>query len=103
MDSQKQVFKCLGNGCEKTLQTLSGGSKHHKKCSYQRQVSEKHYIVIEESNKVKCKRCYNLFNVASKWYKHNQNNPYQPEKEKTKKIHKCIICSKEFDRYSKLN
>ena len=57
MDSQKQVFKCLGNGCEKAFQTLSEGSKHHKKCSYHSQVSEEGYIFLEESNNVKCKRC----------------------------------------------
>ena len=37
------------------------------------------------------------------WYKHNQNaHINQKKKNKTKKIHKCIVCSKEFDRYSKL-
>ena len=96
MDRQTQEFKCLRKGCEKTFQTLSGRSKHHKKCSYQRRVSEKGYTVLEESNKIKGGK---VFSVVSNWYKHNRNAHINQKK---KKIHKCIVSSKEFDHYPKM-
>ena len=84
LGSLKQVLKCGGIGCEKTFQTLPGRSKHHKKCSYQRQVSGKGYIVLEESNKVTCKRYEKVFSVVSNWYKHDWNAHKSTRKTKTK-------------------
>ena len=99
---KEMEYRCLQNGCNKIFKTLSGRSKHHRTCDKEFVEKDKGYIIIG-GKKVQCKDCKKVFSEVANWHKHYRNvHIINTRKEKIKKMFKCLVCSKEFPKQSKL-
>ena len=51
---------------------------------------------------IQCKKCNSILSSESNFYKHRRTVHATNKKTKRKKMHKCLVCSKEFEKKSKL-
>ena len=92
------LYECKHVDCNKTFKTLSGRSKHHKTCEHE---SAKNNYVKLENGKIKCGQCDSILSELANYYRHNKNVHTQ-KKEKVKNVFNCVVCSKTFEKKSKL-
>ena len=99
-NTKRKVLECLSKGCDESFETQSGRSKHHKKCTKPKAAKEKDYNEVEGG--IQCKECNSILSSESNFYQHRRTVHATNKKTKTKKMHKCLVCSKEFEKQSKL-
>ena len=98
--SQEKFYICLHEGCDRKFRTLAGRSKHHRKCDKTLKEKEKGYNNVD-AKEVKCKDCDKFFSEVANSHKHHRNVHLKIMK-KIKKTFTCLVCSKIFQKQSKL-
>ena len=83
---QKGII-CLRKDCGKEFDTMSGRSKHHKKCEKEIVQTEKGYVEDKDGGKVTCVKCNNVLSDVPNWYR-QQEHACQPKEKKSKKLRK---------------
>ena len=87
---------CRKTGCRKSFHTINGQNKHQTKCKKpMREKAEKY--TKTECGKITCNTCQENFSYVQNYYQHAQLTCKKINKKiKEKKVHKCVVCSKEF-------
>ena len=94
------VIKC--RGCQKIFKTFSGRSKHYKSCSKLVETPKKFEKLL--NGKFKCNQCDKTISQMCNIYRHinNEHKKTKTKKVKEKKVFNCEVCSKTFEKRSKL-
>ena len=96
--TKSKPFQCKRVGCDKTFESLSGRSKHHRTCD--KEEAKGAYTKLP-NGKFECNTCDRVIKQLTNMYRHLKGHQ-QPPKKKEKKIFECVVCSQKFSKHSKL-